>query len=71
MVIYLRSIYHRTVDRHPKTRSCAVAWLLFTLLACMAIQSPHCDLCDELYFPALIQSTPLPIIRLPLSTTRA
>jgi|SRR5579871_2144249 len=43
-------IYHGTVDRCSKARSCAVAWLLCGLLVCAAIHSPHCDLCNELYF---------------------
>lgn len=31
-------------------RSRSVAWLLCALLAYMAIHSPHCDECDDLYF---------------------
>lgn len=43
-------IYHLVVDRNPTTRSRAVSLLLCGLLTCLAIHSPHCDLCDELHF---------------------
>src|ERR1700758_5832114 len=39
------------MNRHLTTMSCAIAWLLCALLACIAIHSPHCDLCDGPYFP--------------------
>jgi hypothetical protein len=38
------------VDRRLKTTSRIVAWLLCGLLVCVAIHSPHCDMCDELFF---------------------
>ncbi len=39
-------IYRWDMGRSFTRRSCVLAWLLCALLVCLAIHSPHCDLCD-------------------------
>jgi hypothetical protein len=39
-----------SMDRAITTRACAIAWLLCAVLTCLAVHSPHCDLCDGPYF---------------------
>ena len=39
------------------TPACVIAWLLCAVLVCLAVHSPHCDLCDgpftvDLFFAA-------------------
>src|ERR1700689_4771649 len=55
------------MDRRIKTRACIVAWLLCAVLTCLAVHSPHCDLCDGPYFspPSSHQSH----VNYPLSAT--
>ena len=38
------------MDRPATTRACVIAWLLYAVLACLVVHSPHCGLCDGPYF---------------------
>jgi hypothetical protein len=40
------------VNRLRTSRSCAVVWLLCAMLLWLAIDSPHCDVCDGAPFVA-------------------
>lgn len=53
------------MNRSITIRACVVAWLLSAVLACLAVHSPHCDLCDgpPVTAPA---SSPQPFAKHPL-----
>lgn len=55
------------MDRATTTRAHVFAWLLCAVLACMAVHSPHCDLCDGSYF--VTSSSPHPLVNHPLPAT--
>src|ERR1700730_1442643 len=37
------------MDRSITTRAYVIAWLLCAVLTCLAVHSPHCELCDGAY----------------------
>jgi hypothetical protein len=51
-------IYRWDMGRSFTRRSCILAWLLCALLTCLAIHSPHCDLCDGPLVMQLTSSQP-------------
>jgi hypothetical protein len=51
-------IYRWDMGRSFTRRSCILAWLLCALLPCLAIHSPHCDLCDGPLVMQLTSSQP-------------
>ena len=57
----------KSMDRAITTPACGIAWLLCAVLACLAVHSPHCDLCDGPFTVAF--SSPQPLINRPLPTT--
>ncbi len=40
------------MDRLTSTQACVIPWLLCAVVVCLAVHSPHCDLCDGPYFVA-------------------
>src|ERR1700739_3278478 len=52
------------MDRAITTPACCIAWLLCAVLACLAVHSPHCDLCDGPFTVAF--SSPQPLVNHPL-----
>lgn len=63
----LRDLPSIRMDRATTTRTHAFAWLLCAVLACMAVYSPHCDLCDGPYF--VTSSSHHPLANHPLPAT--
>lgn len=57
----------KSMDRAITTPACGIAWLLCAVLACLAVHSPHCDLCDGPFTVAL--SSPHPLVNHPPPTT--
>jgi hypothetical protein len=52
-----------SMDRATTRRACVIAWLLCAVLTCLAIHSPHCDLCDgPLFVPSASHQ---PLVNLP------
>jgi hypothetical protein len=51
-------IYRWDMGRSFTRRSCVLAWLLCALLICLAIHTPHCDLCDGPLVMQLSSSQP-------------
>ena len=47
------------MDRPATTRACVVVWLLCAMLVCLAVYSPHCDLCDGPEFVGSSSRQPL------------
>ncbi|HTZ58587.1 MAG TPA: hypothetical protein VMB49_10840, partial [Acidobacteriaceae bacterium] len=52
------------MDRAATRYTCVIAWLLCAVLTCLAVHSPHCDLCDGPYF--VISSSHQPLVSHPL-----
>ena len=63
----LRDLPPIRMDRATTTRTHAFAWLLCAVLACMAVYSPHCDLCDGPYL--VTSSSHHPLANHPLPAT--
>jgi cytochrome c oxidase assembly factor CtaG len=54
LVVYLAEGYRqKSMARAMTTPARLIAWLLCAVLACLAIHSPHCDLCDGPFAVAL------------------
>ena len=62
-----RVIVNKSMARAMTTPARVIAWLLCAVLACLAVHSPHCDLCDGPFAVAL--SSPQSLVNHPLSAT--